>query len=145
MHRISCFTLFDITKTGIANRARPGDDVLDTSDWFNKRNTQCNFDTILQVISLRAQPDVINDPKKFTNKLDNMFGLAYQDDHLHNIWTFDFTVQHSSVFEDGIQQLGYLYQDCIGVPMIISDNIDIKIVNTLQIDDQYRNIFFVKL
>lgn len=145
MHRISCFTLFDITKTGIANRARPGDDVLDTSDWFNKRNTQCNFDTILQVISLRAQPDVINDPKKFTNKLDNMFGLAYQDNNLHNIWTFDFTVQHSSVFEDGIQQLGYLYQDCIGVPMIISDNIDIKIVNTLQIDDQYRNIFFVKL
>ena len=145
MHRISCFTLFDITKTGIANRARPGDDVLDTSDWFNKRNTQCNFDTILQVISLRAQPDVINDPKKFTNKLDNMFGLAYQDNNLHNIWTFDFTVQHSSVFEDGIQQLGYLYQDCIGVPMIISNDIDVKIVNTLQIDDQYRNIFFVKL
>lgn len=145
MHRISCYTLFDITKTGIPNRAKPGDDVLDTSEWFSKRNTQCNFDTILQVISLRAQPDVINDPKKVTSKLDKKFGIVYQDHKLHNIWMFDFTVQHSSVFEDGIHELGYLYQDCIGVPMIISNDIDVKIVNTLQIDDQYRNIFFVKL
>lgn len=145
MHRISCYTLFDITKTGIANRARPGDDIIDTSDWMHKRNTQCNFDTILQVISLRAQPDVINDPKKISMILDNKFGKIYRNNSKHNVWSFDFTVQNSSVFEDGIQELGYLYQDCISVPMILSDGMDIKTLNTLEIDDNTRNIFFIKL
>lgn len=145
MHRISCYTLFDITKTGIANRAKPGDDVLDKAAWIQKRNTQCNFDTILQIISLRAQPDVINDPKKISIILDQKFGKVYHDTIKHSVWSFDFTVQHSSVFADGINELGYLYQDCIGVPMILSDNMDVKTVNTLQIDDDIRNIFFIKV
>jgi hypothetical protein len=56
-HRIACYTLFDITKTGILNRARPADDVTDFNLWSDQRASQCNLDTLLQVISLRSQPD----------------------------------------------------------------------------------------
>ena len=46
-YTISCYTLFDITPTGVVNRSRP---VVDEEliPWLHKRNTQCNFDTVLQ-------------------------------------------------------------------------------------------------
>lgn len=145
-HRIACYTLFDITKTGILNRARPGDDVTDINDWYRKRNTQCNFDTILQVISLRAQPDVVSEPKKksLTSKDVHGFGYTYKFDKNTVCWTFDFEVQHPSVFEDGIEPLGHLYTDCSDVPMINSDQQPIKLSNHLETNKATRNIYFVK-
>ena len=65
---ITCYTLFDITPTGIMNRHRP---VVDEEIpiWLQKRNTQCNFDTVIQSISLRSQPDVTRNPEKNTNTI----------------------------------------------------------------------------
>jgi len=146
MQRISCYTLFDITKTGVLNRGRPGDDVTDVKMWFKQRNTQCNFDTILQVISLRAQPEVLTDPKQITIKLnDNQyFGFMLKDKNPVPAWRFDFEVYHSSVFEDGITNLGYLYKDCQGVPMITCDTNWNKLSDKLDITLENRNIYFVK-
>lgn len=144
-HRIACYTLFDITNTGILNRARPGTDVTDTNDWYRKRNTQCNFDTILQIVSLRAQPDVVNTPKFLESVLIDSynFGEKYKNTTC-NIWTFDFEVHHSSVFEDGKMDLGALYKDCEFVPMIITETCSVKNDNALLCDDLNRNIYFVK-
>jgi len=146
MHRISCYTLFDITKTGVLNRARPGDDVKDVNDWYRKRNTQCNFDTILQVISLRAQPDVIDDPVRLEMDLnkESDFGTMLREDIKVPVWKFDFEVQHNSVFEDGISELGSLYKDCDGVPMINCDSQWHKAGDRLDITLEKRNIYFVK-
>jgi hypothetical protein len=145
MHRITCYTLFDITKTGVLNRARPGDDITDTNDWYRKRNTQCNFDTILQVISLRAQPDVISDPQRIELDLNDseFFGSVLKDE-IVPAWKFVFEVQHSSVFEDGIHELGSLYKDCDGVPMIRCDSQWDKAGESLDITLEKRNIYFVK-
>jgi len=145
-HRIACYTLFDITKTGVLNRARPSVDVTDNNDWFRKRNTQCNFDTVLQVISLRAQPDVVVEPKRLEQDIDNnsQFGYIYHGKKQVSVWTFDFEVQHSSVFEDGIADMGALYKDCEGVPMLKSGEEIIDLNTQLSIDNSNRNIFFVK-
>lgn len=145
-HRIACYTLFDITKTGVLNRSRPGVDITNTDDWFIKRNTQCNFDTILQVISLRAQPDVVNDPKlvEVTIDSDSQFGSNYQDNKKHKVWVFDFEVHHSSVFEDETSELGSLYKDCDGVPMLKSGQETSDLNDQLSIDNTDRNIYFVK-
>jgi hypothetical protein len=43
----------------------------DITDWTFKRNTQANFDTILQVISLRSQPESLSIPKKMLIKFDD--------------------------------------------------------------------------
>lgn len=146
MQRISCYTLFDITKTGVLNRARPGDDVTDVNDWYRKRNTQCNFDTLLQVISLRAQPDVIIDPVCDRIKLSTVayFGYTLKADSLIPVWKFDFQVQYGSVFEDGITDLGALYKDCEGVPMIRCDSQWDKAGDKLDVSLENRNIYFVK-
>ena len=144
-HRIVCYTLFDITKTGVLNRARPSVDVTDNNDWFRKRNTQCNFDTILQVISLRAQPDVTRDPQMKLMDLNQIeyFGYIFKQKNIP-VWTFDFEVQHSSVFEDGIEEMGALYKDCDGVPMIKCDSQYANSGDQLDITSETRNIYFAK-
>lgn len=145
-HRLACYTLFDITRTGVLNRARPSDDVIDTNQWYIDRNKQCNFDTILQIISLRAQPDIEIDPKVISVKIDKdtFFGEKYIDYKEHQVWYFEFSVHHSGVFEDGLQPLGYLYKDCENVPMILTNTVDLSLNNYIEIDDYKRNIYFVK-
>ena len=145
-HRLACYTLFDITQTGVLNRARPNADVKDVDQWVYQRNTQCNFDTILQIISLRGQPDILTHPKKVEICLyeNSKFGYLYQDKNAYNCWTFDFEVQHSSVFEDGIEELGFLYKDCQGVPMIKCGTEYSKMNAFLDIQNPTRNIYFVK-
>lgn len=145
MHRITCYTLFDITKTGVLNRARPGDDVTDTNEWYRKRSTQCNFDTILQVISLRAQPDIIDNPVRILLDLttSEFFGNMLKENNVP-VWKFVFEVQHDRVFEDGIHELGALYKDCEGVPMIQCDTQWHKTGDILDITLEKRNIYFVK-
>jgi len=120
MYRICCYTLFDITQTGVMNRSKPvGDNV---ESWIHDRNTQCNYDTILQVISLRSQPEVVKVPYKTEIRFDefDQFGFFYEqeEDKTYTVWKFEFEIQHPSVFENGIIPLGALYTDCEGVPMI---------------------------
>jgi hypothetical protein len=141
MHRISCHTLFDITQTGVLNRSKPSEDNVE--DWIKRRNTQCNFDTILQVISLRSQPEVVKLPIQIpTNEmLYEMFGFLYTQENT-SCWKFEFEVQHSSVFENGIVSLGSLYKDCEGVPMIVCETQHSMSTKFLDITPELRNIYF---
>lgn len=142
---VACYSLFDITQTGVINRSKPGPED-DPEIWHFKRNTQCNFDTILQVISLRSQPEIINTPNMLKIKFNNFehFGFLYnQETDLElSCWTFNFTIQHPSVFYDGISELGYLYADCDQVPMIKTPTCWEKLPNFLDSSDELRNIYF---
>ena len=148
MHIITCYTLFDITVTNVPNRQRPDIDK-DPQEWYYKRNTQSNFDTIQQVISLRSQPEIIRKPSKIEIRFDKFtdFGFLFeqQEDEIYPCWSFDFTVQHPSVFYDGIHDLGSLYRDCERVPMIKCHTMWDKLDNTLDSSDELRNIFFKTL
>jgi hypothetical protein len=145
MHIITCYTLFDITITNVPNRQRPEIDQ-NPQEWYFKRNTQSNFDTIQQVISLRSQPEIIRKPSETQIRFDTFtdFGFLFeqQDDETYPCWSFDFTVQHPRVFDDGISELGSLYRDCEGVPMIKCHTMWDKIGNSLDSTDELRNIFF---
>jgi hypothetical protein len=148
MHIITCFTLFDITVTNVPNRQRPDIDK-DPQEWYYKRNTQSNFDTIQQVISLRSQPEIIRKPSKIEIRFDTFtnFGFLFEqrEDETYPCWSFDFTVQHPSVFYDGIHDLGSLYRDCERVPMIKCHTMWDKLDTTLDSSDELRNIFFKTL
>lgn len=141
MYLITCYTLFDITQTGVLNRHRP---VNSSDDWLYKRNTQCNFDTILQAINLRSQPEITNFPTKKTIKFNEFekFGYLFDTSTDVNCWTFDFSVSHSSVFNDGISELGALYNDCHDVPMIKCGTEWEKLPSKLDTSDELRNIYF---
>ena len=144
-YTITCYTLFDITPTGIVNRNRPVEDE-EIASWLHKRNTQCNFDTVLQAISLRSQPEIIRMPEKTQIRFDEFtdFGFLFeqQEDELYNCWSFDFQIQHASVFQDGVNDLGALYTDCDTVPMIKTDTVWDKLPAFLDTSDELKNIYF---
>jgi hypothetical protein len=146
--RITCYTLFDITHTGVLNRNRPAGEEI-TDEWLYKRNTQCNFDTILQAISLRSQPEVINYPTKIDIRFDQFenFGFLFQqqENEIYPCWKFDFNIQHPSVFDNGIAELGALYNDCDGVPMLHCHTEWSKLPLFLDTTPELRNIYFTKL
>lgn len=142
--KIKCSTLFDITKTDISNR-RHGLDEPDQILFSKRRNQQRNFETVLQVISMRSQPEDISNPEKENMKI---FGNTNWGDNFNAIkspipiWVFTFTVQHSSVFNDGITELGNLLSDCENVPMIVSLEEVANLNNTLSIAGPSKNIIF---
>jgi hypothetical protein len=143
--RIKCYTLFDITVTNVRNRGKPeGDDLL--QQWKQKRNTQCNFDTIVQAISLRSQPDILSNPIKSDIRFDEFtqFGFLFdqEEDKTYPCWTFEFSVHHSSVFYDGINELGSLYKDCNLVPMIKTNSMWDKVSAYLDTSEELKNIYF---
>lgn len=141
-YRICCYTLFDITPTGVMNRSKPTED--DVSGWLHRRNTQCNFDTILQVISLRSQPDVVKLPIKveMTEEDFERFGFLYKTEELCYYWKFEFEIQHHSVFENGIEPLGALYSDCKKVPMIVCEGQHKDCPKFLDVSVELKNIVF---
>lgn len=143
--KIRCYTLFDVTKTGITNRRNvpvPVDEKI--SLWEKQRNTQCNFDTIIQVISLRSLPEDITDPYKDEITLNDTekFGFLLESEIPCAVWTFDFSVVFGSVFNNGTEELGYLFTDCDGVPMIHVGTELNKLPTFLDISPELRNIYF---
>jgi len=144
--RIKCFTLFDITKTGITNRRnRPAGTLEQNIQWEKQRNTQCNFDTIIQAISLRSQPEEISTPVKTLIKFSKFykFGFLFEDDeNEYDCWSFIFSVSHDSVFYDGVTELGALYTDCDSIPMILIGTEWQKLPSFLDGTDELRNIYF---
>jgi hypothetical protein len=141
-HRFICYTLFDITATGISNRNKPSDNE-NIEQWAYKRNTQCNFDTVLQAISLRSQPEFVTSPiqtKMTENK--RYFGVLYGKNTIITCWKFTFDVQHSSVFADETNILGGLYKDVDNVPMIICGTEIPNLSNFLITTPDLKNIHF---
>ena len=141
-YTITCYTLFDITQTNVLNRHRPDmDDKL-----RHKRNTQSNFDTVQQAISLRSQPEIVRIPEKTMIRFDEFteFGFLFMqfEDETYPCWSFDFTVQHPSVFYDGVNELGAWYSDCDRVPMIKCETEWANLPSFLDSSDELRNIYF---
>lgn len=134
---IRCYTLFDITKTNVVHRRPPPDySPEEIRAWQQKRNTQCNLDTITQVISIRAQPENLTDPIKRKIE-DSNFGTELSPQHY---WTFDFSVNYEQVFNDDTGELGALISDCNNVPMIKTDGIEAD--TYLDTTPEKRNIYF---
>lgn len=145
MYRIRCYTLFDITKTGVLNRKAPLNlSAEDTKVWENKRNTQANYDTVLQVISLRSQPEDNSNTHEITvnfKEFEN-FGFLFEDEEDQKCWYFDFTIAQPKVFYDGIDDLGLLNDDADGVPIIKTDNVWARLPDFLDVSPELRNIYF---
>lgn len=111
--KILCRTLFDCTRTGTTGHFRlaqlpltdsTGKIITSIQDWNWSRNQQRNFETIMQMISLRAQPTVITDP------------MCKQGE-----WQFEFEVETEGVYSinGNANDITALAQECQGTPMIL--------------------------
>lgn len=141
--RIRCVTLFDITKTDVNSR-RPSNGLEDSVNYNKRRNQQINFETILQIINMRSQPEDITTPVKIleTLKSSTVWGTSYKAKESIPCWAFMFTITHSGVFNDGNSELGSLLKDCDGVPMITKLDEWPKLESKLSISDEHKNIHF---
>ena len=142
MKTITCYTLFDITHTNVLNRSKPVGDNHQL--WNVQRNSQANFDTILQCISLRGNPEILHYPHRIEDNTDsNIFGfLVEQSDFYY--WKFDFKVQNNSVFDDNLESLGYLIKDCHEIPMIKCGTESVDLPNFLDTTPELNNIYFME-
>jgi hypothetical protein len=119
MRKIDCFTLIDITATGINGHvkaaqfpyvSKSGMIIQDNAGLLRARNQQRNFDTLLQLIGLRTQMYNITDPQQISN---GPFGV-------HRTWHFTFEVEPQSQWSVDGDDLWILKQDSDGTPMIVN-------------------------
>ena len=142
---IKCYTLFDITNTGVLHRKPPVNiDEVQLATWQLNRNRQVNFDTLLQVINLRSQPEDTSTviTEKINFKEFSKFGFLFEGEEDQPMFSFTFSINHKNVFDDGITNLGALYSDCDGVPMIKIGTEWDKLPNFLDTSPELSNIYF---
>lgn len=127
--RVACHTLFDCTFTGTTGhfkaslvpfQDRSGQAITNQSDWNRSRNQQRNWETLLQIISLRTQPmDIVYpQPSNF-------------------VWIFEFKIETEGIYDKDFTEL---YRDCAGVPMINTNCSDI--MPMLSTSGSEQNIWF---
>jgi hypothetical protein len=147
--RIKCYTLYDITQTNVNFRKKNTEIV--PADEMKKRSQQSNFETILQIINMRSQPEEISNSELTVINIDDLkdfnFGYLYEKSYNKtiskiNVWSFTFSVDHADVFNNGINDLGSLSDDCNQVPMILKLEETFKLSNQMNISDEQRNIYF---
>lgn len=128
-------TLFDITKTEVSNRRNQ----LYEGGVDKERNQQRNYETILQIVGLRCQPEDITNPTVLRGV--GTWGSSYGS-KAKKVWCFSFNVAQKAVFAADGDPLGGLKQDCGGVPMIVGLDEDGGLPPTLDVWGDYKNIHF---
>ena len=137
--KVLCRTLFDCTYTGVTGHFRESQLpyttktslVLQTqADWNRARNQHRNWESLLQVISLRTQPMNITRPVR---KSDG--------------WHFEFEVEAEGVLSSSFDSdnLAGLVADCDGVPMVTGLDEATVINDTLHAQGTNQNIWFTAI
>jgi hypothetical protein len=137
--KILCRTLFDITKTDYNTRRARLESGATTSG--KERNQQINYETILQILSIRAQPENISVPEKSMCSLSD-WGSTYKNPRKIPQWEFTFEIDREEIFDDGISELGFLLRDCQDVPMIVGLEEWAHIGIKLDCSPELKNIHF---
>ena len=107
LHFFQGFSLIDITATGVTR----GDN--DSTE----RNQQRNWETVLQCIGLRTQPQNVQEPITDIVNLKHLdFGDFYTGEQ--SVWTWYWTVENTGVYDIHNKPLGGLQQDFEQVPII---------------------------
>lgn len=134
----SCHTLFDISNADIDRSKR-----LDlTARNERSKNQQRNWDTIVQVISLRAQPIVLRNPRFIDADL-RFYSFGQQFSGLARVWTFEFGIEAKGAFHIGENPVSGLMTDSAMVPMTVglAETVTLDPACIL-VDDQLRNTYF---
>jgi hypothetical protein len=130
--KIEVCTFFDCTATDIRSHKRSSD--MSQEDWNYKRNQQRNWETLIQVISLRCQPLNISGPYIFTHEPSG-----------HLTWNFSFETDRQDIFLKDNNPVGWLLDDCSGVPMLLGlgeTNKDLFFTPYLVTNGDMPNIIF---
>jgi hypothetical protein len=127
-------TLVDITKSNV------------TSGGGQQRDQQRNWDTLLQVLSLRTQIHNIDGPHLLSGVHPSKFKLGHNHRGEHNVWEMGFVLEFDYVFGPPENPFEILASDFENVPIITGLTETIKIVPPVFKTDTWdKNIAFSKL
>lgn len=101
-------TLVDITATGVV-RNNGNNDL--------ERNQQRNFETVIQILSLRTQPHIIKPPELCNRMYFHKFGDMYLEEQ-HKVWSLPFTADYPQAYANEISPVGNLLKDFEEIPII---------------------------
>ena len=113
MQVIDVVTYFDCTPTATKSyrKLQPnttnavGHKIQTMDDWNYSRNQQRNWETILQVVSLKTQAIDITNPVIMTREDKK-------------VWQFSFAIEHTGIYDNGNDYLCLLKEEVHCVPMI---------------------------
>lgn len=134
--KIQCRTLFDCSYTGVTGHFRAsqlpfedrnGRTINNNADWNYARNQQRNWETIMQMISLRTQPNITKYPQQVGDS-----------------WEFDFEIETPGVYSinGDVKNLDGLLAECEGVPMVTGLNENKYVQTCLITNGENQNIWF---
>jgi len=102
------YSLVDITPTGVIRNTSP--DAID-------RDQQRNWETVLQCMGLRTQPQNIQNPVSSMIDIESTeFGDFYKGNQ--TVWMWQWTVEATGIYDLQNKPLGGLMQDFEQVPII---------------------------
>jgi len=122
MHEYRIHTLVDITDNGNLKQQFPfkttADQVIhDKHSLAIARNQNSNFNTLLQLLQMRANITWEVPPEKINDTLGNSnFGSFYEGKH--NTWHFQFFTEQSGVYGNDDMMTSSLISDFHNVPII---------------------------
>lgn len=136
---IVCYTLVDITCTNFVRRPKTQREAF-------QRNQQRNYETFLQLISLRSQPLIVKPPIKISNiNIDDyQFGEYYMPSVFkYDVWTFQFDSEHIDSYGNDNTPVGSLNDDFDSVPVIGDLTETAKINNMINTKGSKLNTYFL--
>lgn len=102
------YSLIDITETGVTRFA---------SDAETARNQQRNWETVLQVFSMRAQPIHIEGPVRTELDVGYLeFGSMYEG--RHQVWVACIGIEHKDIYLEDSNPVAGLEADFAQVPVV---------------------------
>ena len=112
MQHIKIHTDFDITNTGVVRNYKAGllprkvdGKLINTeSEWIKLRRQQANWETLVQIISLRTQPLNIRTTVNKSN------------------WTIEFDIESAGALKKGNDPIGLLKEDIEDIPLLTGLN-----------------------
>ncbi len=129
-HYYRGYTLIDITPTGQIS-----------TNITQLRNQQRNWETIVQNLSLRTQPTIIETSVQVADVSNYQFGIGYTGEH--KIWEFLFSVEPAEIYQQGPDSVGLLKNDFKLTPIIIGLTETALFPKSLcYVDGIYSNIYF---
>jgi hypothetical protein len=123
MYTFSISTLIDITSNGNLKKTFPfktdsGELVHDAHSLEIAKNQNTNFTTLIQLLQIRGNIiwDDIPHRQEIILNQQNIFGRKYEGKA--NLWTFEWEVEQSDVYNNFDEQCGSLINDFDSVPII---------------------------
>ena len=102
MPRYRITTLIDITRAEVAR---------DEQD-LKKQSQRSNFNSLIQAIGLRANPEWVTDPRRSEGRLPEPFNGK------GSWWVWEFDAEREDIFLKDKDPVGLLKDDLHGVPII---------------------------